>query len=212
MTTEQTTAYHFSPLLRVTMNYTAEVDKIRKVKTKDGKTKTIGNDKYKLRGFFDPDTEAGKNFLAEASKALLAFGVTDKDARKAALRRSFKLRSEDKTAPEAIPATWRRLTAGTQYGPVEVLDQQSGEEVPPARFYPGCWAMTQVSFYVYEDERTGEPGVSCRLGPVLKTKDDTRLGGGGRPAARSIFAGHLGSITNKNPFGNEDGDEDDDTI
>jgi hypothetical protein len=196
--TNEKTEYFFTPEMRVTLVYTHEVDAIRKVKTKDGKTKTVGNDKYKLRGFFDPESPTGVAFLAEASKALRAYGVTEADARKAALRRSFKLRSEDKSAPDAIPETWRRLTASTQFGPVEVIDQTDGEEVPKTRFYPGCWAIAQVSFYVYEDERTGDVAVTCRLGPVLKTRDGERLSGAGRPSAKAIYAGHVGVTTTKN--------------
>jgi len=196
--------YVFTPEMRVVLVYTHEVDEVRRVKTKDGKTKTIGNGKYKLRGYFDPETDAGKAFLAAAGEALQAYGVTDKEARKAALRRSFKTRAEDKAAPAGIPDAWRRITASTQYGPVEVIDRRSGEEVSKAEFYPGCWAIAQVSFYVYEDERTGEVMVTCRLGPVLKTRDDTRLGGSGRPSARAVFASHIGVTTNKDPFGDED--------
>jgi hypothetical protein len=204
--TNDRTEYVFTPEMRVVLAYTHEVDEVRRIKTKDGKTKTIGNGKYKLRGYFDPDTEAGKAFLAAASEALQAYGLTDKEARRTALRRSFKTRAEDKTAPDGIPETWRRLTASTQFGPVEVIDRRDGEEVPKTAFYPGCWAIAQVAFYVYEDERTGDVMVTCRLGPVLKTKDDTRLGGGGRPPARAVFADHLGVTTKRDPFG-EDEDE-----
>jgi hypothetical protein len=193
------------------MAYLDKVDETRKIKTKDGKTKTVGDNKYKLRGFFDPTTEDARAFLREAAQALVTAGYTDKDKNKEALNRCFPLNGSLKAKQAGIPDDWRRITPKTGFGPVEVVDRND-RDVPPAQVYPGCYVIAQVSFFVFEDEKTGEPNVSLRLGPVLKEKDGERLATGSRPSARAIFRGHMGTVTNANPFGDDEEDGDDSPI
>lgn len=47
-------------------------------------------------------------------------------------------------------------------------------------FYSGCWGAAVVNFYPYNT--SGNMGVAVGLNNVIKTRDDERLGGGGRTA------------------------------
>lgn len=44
-------------------------------------------------------------------------------------------------------------------------------------FYAGCWGRVSVVFYPYATDK-GAKGVAAGLQNVMKTKDDTKLGGG----------------------------------
>lgn len=194
--TEKNT-YCFTPSIRVTLAYLHKPDARKKLPN----GKVVGNDKFKLRGFFDPKDPATKVMLDACRDALIAAGVKG-DQVNAAILASFPLASEVKGTPDAIPATWRRLTASTQFGPVECIDRQ-GREIAEAQFFPGVWAIANVSPYAYDDERTGQPRVTLRLAAVLLDKPDARLGGG-RPDAKSVFAGMVTQTTDVDPFGNDD--------
>lgn len=193
----ETNTYCFTPPIRVTMAFLHKTDARKKLPN----GKVVGNDKFKLRGFFDPKDAATRVMLDACVAALTAAGVKQ-DQVNAAILASFPLATECKNTPEAIPAGWRRLTASTQFGPVECIDRQA-RAVAEAQFFPGVWAIAYVSPFAYDDERTGQPRVSLRLATVLLDKADARLGGG-RPDAKAVFSGLVTQTTDVDPFGGND--------
>lgn len=192
------TEYFFTPRLRVVMAFLSKPDERRKLPN----GKVVGNDKYKIRGYYDPDTEEAKEFHAAGIRFLKEAGVENP---KEALRQSLPLAGDTK-APEGIPSNWRRLTASTQFGPVEAVDR-SGKDVADPSFYAGVWAIAQVSFFKYEDQKTDEGRLSFRLGPVLLDGPGERLKVGSRPSAKEVFGSRLtGGVSNTDPFAEPDDD------
>lgn len=55
-------------------------------------------------------------------------------------------------------------------------------------FYSGCWGCASVNFFAYSN--AGNNGISVGLNNVIKTRDDTKLSGGGHTAASDF--GDLG--------------------
>lgn len=59
------------------------------------------------------------------------------------------------------------------------------EDLLPSDIYPGCEAL--VSGIMFGTEYTGKRFISTRLNNIQKSKDGERIGGGGRPDAKSQF-------------------------
>jgi len=76
------------------------------------------------------------------------------------------------------------MTANSKDRP-ELVDNNVQPIIDPNEIYRGMWAYVSVSFFAYM--RSGKKGIGCGLGPVMKYKDDERLGG--RITAQAAFSG-----------------------
>lgn len=76
------------------------------------------------------------------------------------------------------------LTASSKMQP-EVVDQSGKPIINPSDIYSGMFAHVTIRFYAYSN--SGNKGVGCGLGNVMKTKDGEPLGG--RTNASTDFAG-----------------------
>jgi hypothetical protein len=73
------------------------------------------------------------------------------------------------------------------------------EDLLAADMYPGCRAL--VSGIMFGTEYTGKRFISTRLNNIQKAADGERIGGGGRPDAKSQFDPLAGAVP-ANPLGN----------
>ena len=215
----------FTPSIRVTRNNLWRPDAV--TKTKSGKV--VGNDKFKVQGFFDPTTPEAKAFFAAAKTALLdKFPGADETEIKAALSASLprasalrdraraKAKREGKDAdtaaawavPEGIPDEFHRVSASTAYGPVEVVNRR-GASVKEPEFFPGVWAIVQVTPNPFTDEKENEARISFYVNSALLDKPGERLKTpkGAAVPAKAAFAHIIGGTTDADPFA--DGPDDD---
>lgn len=77
------------------------------------------------------------------------------------------------------------LTASTKNKPQVVVIDNIRTELAPTDIYSGMFARVTVNFYGYSN--SGNKGVGCGLGNVLKTRDGEPLSGGA--SAEADFAG-----------------------
>lgn len=193
----------YTPVFRAVRVNLFEPDKQRKMP--DGKI--VGNDNFKVQGFFDPATKPAGDFLRTLAQGYVAAKGISPDAAKTALNLCFPLvsalKGRGKKVPDAIPDTYRRLQASTKYGPVEVVNR-AGQEVNATAVFPGVWLIAQVNPNYYEDQKTGMPLLSLYLGPVLLDRPDTRISFGAVVSAKQAFAHLTGGVSNVDPFAGDD--------
>lgn len=93
------------------------------------------------------------------------------------------LRDGDEEYPddETYAGMWF-MNAGSKTKPgIRVLENgQMSEALDMDDFYSGCWGAAVVNFFPYNT--SGNMGVAAGLNNVIKTRDDEKLGGGGRSA------------------------------
>lgn len=77
------------------------------------------------------------------------------------------------------------LTASTKNKPQVVGIDNIRSELAPTDIYSGMYARVTVNFYGYSN--SGNKGIACGLGNVLKTRDGEPLSGGA--SAEADFAG-----------------------
>lgn len=188
-----------SPVLTVTRWALSQPDEPSKLP--DGRV--VGDEKYKLVGFFDPSSVDGQAFITKAIDALKAEKV--KGAEELALF-NLPLNSELARPIEAIPETWRRLTAKTKFGPVETIDKTGRALDGDKTLYAGAHVRAAVTFYIYDDQRNrGKKAVAFRLQSVLYLPGGERIQVGSRPAAKDVFGAILGVTTDVDPFAEDEG-------
>lgn len=208
-----------TPELLVTRAALLEPDTARKIGNK-----VIGNDKFRLEGFFDPTTSEGQAFVKavmaavkeateDAAAVVRAAFPTVEELIEAARSRKVKT-EEDETAKrrriaamEKIAARSgaraRRLRASTSYGPVSVV-LANGRDAAAKDIFPGVTAVAQVTPNVFAAEfKGGEDMLSFWLGPVLIVRSGERLFGGG-PNARDVFAARISGGVSDLDLGSEE--------
>lgn len=75
-------------------------------------------------------------------------------------------------------------------------------------FFNGVEALVQVNFQAYDGVgETGADGVTAYLNVVLTTGKGKKVSGGGGPSAAEVFKGYAGSISNLDPTGGGDLDD-----
>jgi len=82
------------------------------------------------------------------------------------------------------------LTASSKNKPGVVGMDNVNQELAPSDIYSGMYARVTIRFFAYEN--SGNKGVGCGLGNVLKTRDGEPLAGGA--SAASDFAGIGNSV------------------
>lgn len=170
------------------------------IKLPDGRI--VGDEKYKLIGFFDPTSDEGETFIAKAVAALEKEKV--KGARENVL---FNLPENRELAnPLAdIPEHYRRITAKTKFGPVETIDKTGRALDGDTALFPGAKVRLGVTFFLFEDQRQrGKKSVAFRLQTVLVLPGGERIRVGNRPAAKTVFASLLGETTSVDPFAEDE--------
>ena len=198
MPTENRREIHVTPVLTVIRWNLSEPDEQRKLPT----GQTVGDNKYKIVGFFDPDSPDGRAFVSAVTK-IIGGGPKAKEALEMTLPMNKDL---NRPIPE-IPENWRRLTAKTQYGPIEVIDR-SGQVVkePDREIYAGTFMRAAVLLIPFDDPRLrGAKNATA----VLKTAillgggELIRRGGGGGPSVdpRKLFASEI--WTNVDPMADD---------
>lgn len=194
----------FTPPFRATRVNLFEPDKQRKMP--DGKI--VGNDNFKVQGFFDPATKVAGDFLRTLASGYISGKGISGEAAKAALNLCFplvsSLKARGKKVPDAIPENYRRLQASTKYGPVEVVNRAGQPITSSTLVFPGVWLIAQVNPNYYEDQKTGMPLLSLYLGPVMLDKADTRISFGAAVSARQAFAHLTGGQSSVDPFASDD--------
>lgn len=193
MSNKPETVFFFTPSLRVTQHFLWKANERKKLPN----GKIVGNDKFQLRGFFDPEDPATAKFVGQCREAFDPSIPADRVT--AAILEAFPVNGSLKTPVAGVPETWRRLTANTQFGPVDVIDRHGGT-VRESNFFPGVWAIAQVSAFPFEDEKTGAPRLAIRLSSVLLDRTDERLKFGNRPSPKQVFAGIIGGTSTVDPF------------
>jgi len=76
------------------------------------------------------------------------------------------------------------LTTSSKNKPGVVGMDNVNQELAPSDVYSGMWGRVTIRFFAYDN--SGNKGVGCGLGNVLKTRDDEPLAGGA--SAASDFA------------------------
>jgi hypothetical protein len=196
-----------TPELLLTRAALFEPDQPRKIGNK-----IVGNDKFKLEGFFDPASAEGRDFLKSlvqtaksagvedpASVIRAAFPTLDELADAATRKRARndgeeaahakRLAALDKIT-ERLSGGARRLRASTAYGPVSTA-LANGRDAMAKDVFPGVVVIASVTPNVFQAEfKNGEDMLSLWLGPVLIVRTGERLFGGS-PQAKSVFAARL---------------------
>lgn len=84
---------------------------------------------------------------------------------------------EEKEGEEVYEGMWFINTNSPTKPGVRVLENGTmSEALDGDDFYSGCWGAATINFYAYKV--SGNTGVAAGLNNVIKTKDDSRLGGG----------------------------------
>ena len=174
--------YLESPDLLVTRAFTHTPDTCRRVRDSRGKEITVGDDKFKVVGYFDPASPSGKEFLTKLLTILTNdVGIPAAEAREA-VRASLPTLAEasEKTRQALagkVPDTWRRIKAASSYGPLAVIDTR-GVAVAEGGLYEGCTAAVSLRVNPYESQLHGGAWrVSFWPGPVLLVQTGERLFG-----------------------------------
>lgn len=156
----------------------------------------VGDGKFKLSGFFDPDSADGAAFIEGAVKFL---GGTKK-----ALEAVMFTLPDNGGLPKpvpGIPENWRRLTAKTKFGPVEVIDRRGNAiKGVDTVLYAGARVRAAVVMVSFDDPRLrGMKNVTFALKSAISMGDGEPLAiGGPRVDPRDVFASEI--VTNINPL------------
>lgn len=115
------------------------------------------------------------------------------------------LNMKSKAVPIMVDGVWTKGYSGMP-GLLDVY----GADMQPVDLYAGCYA--RASGIMFGTEYMGKRYISCRLNNIQKAADGERMGGGGRPDAKSQFdplatrpasAGGMGGLAGPGtPFGN----------
>lgn len=203
-----------TPDFLATRVFLHEPDQTKEIE-RAGKRVKVGNDKYKVEGYFDPTTPKAREFIgalisyltddvglpSETAREIVGLRLrTRKSVTEAAMRKAKggPLSAAMTKLAEAVPETWRQIGAATAYGPVSIANER-GTQVSKAEVFAGCTLAASVSPNVYQSElHDGADRLSFWLGPVFFVKTGPRLFGGG-PDARLTFASRIhGGVSDRN--------------
>ena len=141
--------------------------------------------KYSVQLLIPKTDKDAKRYIDAAVEAAKQVGATKCWNGKVppAAKLHLPLRDGDEENPDdpIYEGMWF-MNAGSKTKPgVRVLENgQMSEAMDVDDFYSGCWGAAVVNFFPYST--SGNMGVAAGLNNVIKTRDDERLGGGGRSA------------------------------
>lgn len=156
----------------------------------------VGDGKFKLSGFFDPESADGAKFIEDA----ISFLGGSKKARDAVMFALPDNASLARPVP-GIPDGWRRLTAKTKYGPVEVIDRKGNVlKNVDNTVYAGARVRAAVVLVPFDDPRLrGAKNVSFGLKTAISLGDGEPLAFGARRIdPRDVFASEI--VTDIDPL------------
>lgn len=181
-----------SPIIRVTRWAFEKPDEQRQLPN----GQTVGDDKFKVVGFFDPTTAEGAAFVKKVTDFL------GSPKPKAALDQTLPVHDDLPRKIEGLPGGWMRLSAKTKYGPVEVIDRAGNVVRNPDRtIYAGACMRVAVSFFLFDDPRLrGAKNISFALKTAILLDGGEPLSiGGPRIDPRDVFAAEI--MTSIDPLG-----------
>jgi len=143
------------------------------------------DDKYSVQLLIPKTDKKAKQIIDAAVEAAKQAGVQKcwNGKMPAPAKLHMPLRDGDEENPDdpIYEGMWF-MNAGSKTKPgIRVLDKgQMSEAMDMDDFYSGCWGAAVVNFFPYST--SGNMGVAAGLNNVIKTRDDEKLGGGGRTA------------------------------
>ena len=163
------------------------------------KANNDGKEKYSIQVLVPKKDTQAKQLIDAAVEAAVQAGIPSKFSgkRPPASKLKLPLRDGDDEFPDdpVYEGMWFfNASTSVDHRPgVRVLENNvMSEAIDGDDFYSGCWGAVVVNFFAYNT--SGNTGVAAGLNNVIKTRDDERLGGGGRTAEQDFADMAGGSV------------------
>lgn len=141
------------------------------------------NGKYMTNVLIPKSEKETVNAINKAIEKAVEIGMVSKWGGKKPKKIDLPLRDGDEKEDDVYADNFYiNAKASTRPG---IVDRNVRPITDEDDVYSGMWAIVSVTFYAYDVN--GNRGIACGLDNVMKTKDDTCLGG--RSSAESDFDG-----------------------